>query len=89
LTSPKTRTEKGRTFSIPVNSDSDGIGYKKYYTDGRLLDESIFNGTDYYCWRRYAKDGSIENSNNNCDGLPPFTTNPTETANSAEAPISQ
>lgn len=89
LTSPKTRTEKGRTFSIPVNSDSDGIGYKKYYTDGRLLDESIFNGTDHHCWRRYAKDGSIENSNNKCDGVPPLTTNPAETANSAEASVSQ
>lgn len=67
--STNTHTEKGRTFTVPLSSPSNGVGYEKDYSSGRLLDESIYTGSDTYCWRRYATDGSIQRSNGNCNGI--------------------
>ncbi|WMY75600.1 hypothetical protein RHD99_06540 [Buttiauxella selenatireducens] len=77
--SPDTRTEKGRTFAVLIRSPSQTVGYEKSYSNGRLLDESFFTGADKYCWRRYAKDGSVERSKGPCDGLPLATQTPVTT----------
>ena len=77
--SPDTRTEKGRTFAVLIRSPSQTVGYEKSYSNGRLLDESIFTGAEKYCWRRYAKDGSVERSKGPCEGLPLATQTPVAT----------
>lgn len=77
--SPDTRTEKGRTFAVLIRSPGQTVGYEKSYSNGLLLDESIFTGADKYCWRRYAKDGNVERSKGPCDGLPLATQTPVAT----------
>jgi len=67
--STNAKVVKGRTIILPLTSLSNGVGYEKSYSNGRLLDESIYTASDIYCWRRYTKDGSTKNTNGHCNGI--------------------
>ncbi|MGL5841652.1 MAG: hypothetical protein ACRCYK_07610 [Aeromonas hydrophila] len=67
--SANAKVVNGRTIILPLMSPSDGVGYEKSYANGHLLDESIYTARDIYCSRRYAKDGTIDSTNGNCNGI--------------------